>query len=373
MIPAALARRLPILDWGRPCDRRRLGADRLAAAIVTVMLVPQSLTYAMLAGRPPETGNYAGVAPILLCTVFGTSRAPAVGPVAVVSLMTAAALGEVAAQGTAGYADAALTLAPLSSGFLPAMGALRLGVLTHPVIAGVMSAAAIVIAAGQLRHLLGVRGGETRPGMVASLTRQAEAAHLPTPALGLAAGASLAWVRRGRKPALAVAANVLLTLGLGVEAGAPLSLALHFAHVARPHVAEVELVPGIKYVRNLRRHRAETGPEILSVRNDESLIFLSACQLEDRVLGRIADSPVQHVVLTRSAVGAVELSTLETLESLNQRLRAMGIALHLSEVKGLVMDCLGRAEFLRDLTGRVVLSHVDALRQFGAVGRVAAA
>src|SRR3990167_342025 len=90
----------PILDWGKTYDRAALSGDLMAALIVTIMLIPQSLAYALLAGLPPEAGLYASIAPILLYAVFGTSRALAVGPVAVVSLMTAAAVGNIAEQGT---------------------------------------------------------------------------------------------------------------------------------------------------------------------------------------------------------------------------------------------------------------------------------
>ena len=108
----------PILSWGRDYDRQALSDDLLAAVIVTIMLIPQSLAYALLAGLPPEAGLYASIAPIILYAVFGTSRALAVGPVAVVSLMTAAAIGTVAEQGSMGYAAAALTLARLSGAIL---------------------------------------------------------------------------------------------------------------------------------------------------------------------------------------------------------------------------------------------------------------
>jgi sulfate permease, SulP family len=80
---------LPILDWGRRYSRHTLTNDLVAAVIVTIMLVPQSLAYAMLAGLPPEVGLYASMAPLLAYAVFGSSRTLSVGPVAVVSLMTA--------------------------------------------------------------------------------------------------------------------------------------------------------------------------------------------------------------------------------------------------------------------------------------------
>ena len=102
---------LPVLDWGSRYDRDKLSGDLVAAVIVTIMLIPQSLAYALLAGLPPEAGIYASILPIVLYAIFGTSRTLAVGPVAVVSLMTAAAIGTVAEQGSMGYAAAALTLA----------------------------------------------------------------------------------------------------------------------------------------------------------------------------------------------------------------------------------------------------------------------
>jgi len=89
----ALRRYLPILDWGRGYGSAALSSDLVAAVIVTIMLIPQSLAYALLAGLPPQVGLYASILPLAAYAVFGTSRALAVGPVAVVSLMTAAAIG----------------------------------------------------------------------------------------------------------------------------------------------------------------------------------------------------------------------------------------------------------------------------------------
>src|SRR5690606_979977 len=118
---------IPATHWLVGYRRTDFSSDLIAALIVTLMLIPQSLAYAMLAGLPPEAGIYASIVPILLYSIFGTSRALAVGPVAVISLMTAAAVGQVAEAGTAGYAVAAMTLAALSGTMLLAMGLLRLG------------------------------------------------------------------------------------------------------------------------------------------------------------------------------------------------------------------------------------------------------
>ena len=123
-----LRRYVPVLDWGRRYTTDALQNDLMAAVIVTIMLIPQSLAYAMLAGLPPEAGLYASILPIVLYAIFGTSRVLAVGPVAVVSLMTAAAVGQVAEQGTIGYGVAALTLAVMSGVILLAMGAAQAGV-----------------------------------------------------------------------------------------------------------------------------------------------------------------------------------------------------------------------------------------------------
>ena len=202
-----LARYLPILAWGRHYDRSALTNDLVAAVIVTIMLIPQSLAYALLAGLPPEAGIYASIAPILLYAVFGTSRALAVGPVAVVSLLTATAVGQVAEQGTAGYAVAALTLALLSGAFLVALGVFRLGFLanflSHPVIAGFITASGILIATSQVKHILGVEaGGHTLIEMVGSLLSHLGQINPITLAIGVAATGFLFWVRKGLKPLL---------------------------------------------------------------------------------------------------------------------------------------------------------------------------
>lgn len=200
-------RYLPILGWGRTYGRHALSNDLIAAVIVTIMLIPQSLAYAMLAGLPPEAGIYASIAPILLYAIFGTSSALAVGPVAVVSLLTASVIGQVAEQGTAGYAAAALTLAFLSGGFLVLLGVLRLGFLahflSHPVIAGFITASGILIAASQLKHILGVSAhGHTLPQMLGSILANLAEVNLITVAIGTLAAAFLFWSRKGLNPLL---------------------------------------------------------------------------------------------------------------------------------------------------------------------------
>ncbi len=560
-----LVRYMPILDWGRRYDANALSNDLVAAVIVTIMLIPQSLAYALLAGLPAEMGLYASMLPLVAYALFGTSRALAVGPVAVVSLMTAAAVGNLALPGSPEYVAAAITLAFLSGLVLLFLGIFRLGFLanflSHPVIAGFITASGILIATSQLKHILGISAhGHNLAQILASLLGNLGATNPWTLTVGVAAIAFLFWVRSGLKPLLiglgikersatllsragpvaaiivttlvsvlidlpgkgvaivgdipsglppltlpkfdpeiwrqlfgsailisiigfvesisvaqtlaakrrqridpdqeliglgaaniassvsggypvtggfarsvvnfdagaetpaagaftavgiglaallltpllfflpkatlaatiivavlslvdfsilrrtwiyskadfaAVSATIVLTLAMGVEigvsAGVLLSLALFLYRTSRPHVAEVGLVPGTQHFRNVLRHDVLTDPAVITLRVDESLFFANARFLEDLLMDRVPDgSPVRHVVLMLSAVNAIDSSALESLEAINHRLSDMGIKLHLSEVKGPVMDRLQKTGFLDELSGEVFLSQYAA-------------
>lgn len=218
------ARYLPVLGWARGYDGSTLTSDLVAAAIVTVMLIPQSLAYAMLAGLPPEIGLYASIAPLIAYAIFGTSRALAVGPVAVISLMTLTAAGSVAPPGSAEFIAAALVLALLSGLILLLMGVLRLGflanLLSHPVVSGFISASGIIIAFSQLKSILGVSAaGETLPELIVTLAGNLPSAHLPTLVIGLAATVFLFWVRKGLRPLLVRAGLARRSADLLAKAG----------------------------------------------------------------------------------------------------------------------------------------------------------
>ncbi|KQI71330.1 sulfate:proton symporter [Loktanella sp. 5RATIMAR09] len=562
-----ISRYLPILTWGRTYNRTALFNDLVAALIVTIMLIPQSLAYALLAGLPAEAGLYASIVPIMLYAVFGTSRALAVGPVAVVSLMTAAALSNIVEQGTMGYAVAALSLAGLSGVILLAMGLFRLGFvanfLSHPVIAGFITASGIIIAASQLKHILGINAeGHNLLELVVSLVAHLSETNWITAIIGILATGFLFWVRKGLKPLLkrfglpdgltgvlvktgpvavvvattaavwglgladqgvrivgevpqslppftlpsfspdllaqlllpaflisiigfvesisvaqtlaakkrqridpdqeliglgaanigasltggfpvtggfsrsvvnfdagaetpaagaftavglaiaalgltpliyflpkatlaatiivavlslvdfsilkrswnyskadfaAVLATILLTLTLGVEAGVSagvgLSILLHLYKSSKPHIAEVGQVPGTEHFRNILRHDVITDPSIVTLRVDESLYFANARYLEDKIQSRVAkDKAIRHVILQCAAINEIDLSALESLEAINERLKEMDVKLHLSEVKGPVMDRLKREHFLSEMTGQVFLSQFEATR-----------
>ena len=239
-----LERYLPILQWLRTYNKGTLTSDMVAALIVTIMLIPQSLAYALLAGLPAEVGLYASILPLVAYAIFGTSRTLAVGPVAVVSLMTAAAVGNLALQGTAEYLTAAIALAFISGLILILMGVLRLGMLanflSHPVISGFITASGIIIAASQLKHIFGVdASGHNLLELVISIAEHADQLHWPTLIIGVSATAFLFWVRKNLKPLLiksgmsqgiadilakagpvaAVAATTLVTFAFSLDQG----------------------------------------------------------------------------------------------------------------------------------------------------------
>jgi SulP family sulfate permease len=155
-----IARYLPCLGWLRQYRRQDVVSDALAGAIVAIMLVPQSMAYALLAGLPPQMGLYASMAPLLLYGLLGSSRTLSVGPVAIDSLLVAAGLASLAQPGSTQYVALALTLAGMVGLLQLGMGVLRLGFLVNflsqPVLSGFISAAALVIAGSQIQHLLGL-------------------------------------------------------------------------------------------------------------------------------------------------------------------------------------------------------------------------
>lgn len=559
---------LPALSWMRRYDRATFLRDALAALIVSLMLVPQSLAYAMLAGLPPVIGLYASMLPLVLYALFGRSASLAVGPAAVLSLMTASAVAPLA-QGDPGRAIAAAAILALLSGLmLVAMGLLRLGqvanLLSHPVIGGFISAASLVIAASQIQHLIGVpvagdnlieigqglyralpqvhgvtlvlgsavlaflwlvraRGAlwMERAGLsvrlAQMLVRMAPAfavlgtialvklgglealgvrtvgaiphalpqlswpgfdasvwAALATPALllsvigfvesvsvaqtfamrqrervdpdqeliglgaaniasalsgglpvtggvsrsvvnveagaatpaagaltalGIALVAALGADQLSALPRLTLAATIIvailslveveafrrtwrysrrdfaalivtfvLTLSSDVEsgivAGIALSVLLHLAKASQPHVAVVGLVPGTEHFRNVLRHPVQTCSRVQTLRVDESLYFVNARFIEEKVTDMVLANPaLRHLILMCSAVNDIDSSALEALEGINRRLTEAGIGFHLSEVKGPVMDRLRCSDFLDRLNGQVFLSQYQAFER----------
>jgi SulP family sulfate permease len=161
-----LNRFIPSLEWIKNYDKAWLKGDLTAGLTVGVMLIPQGMAYAMLAGLPPIYGLYASTIPLIIYAIFGTSRQLAVGPVAMVSLLTASGVGVLAQAGTEAFIGLAILLAFMVGALQFLMGAFRLGFLvsflSHPVISGFTSAAALIIGFSQLKHLLGIPLGRSK-------------------------------------------------------------------------------------------------------------------------------------------------------------------------------------------------------------------
>ncbi len=567
MASSKLAKVFPCAEWMGSYDARTFTDDLVAAVIVTIMLVPQSLAYALLAGVPAEVGLYASILPLVLYTVFGSSRTLAVGPVAVASLMTASSIGSLGLETQAEYLEAAILLAMLSGLFLLLLGIFHFGFLanflSHPVVSGFITASGIIIALSQVRHILGIKaGGDNLPDLLGSLAQNIGNLNASTLAVGLFAlgflfasrlwlksllgtlgtpdflagiitkaapvmavivtiiwaalaglegrgvdlvgeipgglpglvmpsfnmtlvqeltvpailisiigyvesisvGKTLAAKRRqkidqnqeliglgtaniasalsgafpvtggfsrsvvnfdagARTPAasfmtafgitiatltlteylallpkatlaatiivavlglvdfsilrstwgysrsdfIAVAATISVTLLAGVEIGVSVgvlaSLVLHLYKTSKPHIAEVGEIKGTKHFRNVKRHKVETTPSVLSLRVDESLYFANASYLEDEIFRNLSErSEIRHIILMCTAVNEIDISALEVLESINEILKEQKIGFHLSEVKGPVMDHLEHTHFLKGLNGQVFMSQYQAVQ-----------
>lgn len=183
-------RHFPVLDWGRRYERQQAIHDLTAAVIVTLMLVPQALAYAILSGLPPQVGLYASMLPLVCYALLGTSSTLAVGPVAVAALMTASAIAPYSAQSLQMGLQAAMVLACLSGLFLLLAGVFRLGFLanflSHPVIAGFIGAASLVIASSQLPTLLGIQAnGENMLALWQGILSHIKDVHVTTALLSL--------------------------------------------------------------------------------------------------------------------------------------------------------------------------------------------
>ena len=290
------ARVLPLLGWLRGYRPATLRHDLIAGLTVAVMLVPQSMAYASLAGLPPVVGLYASVVPLVAYALLGTSGSLAVGPVAITALMTGAALGPLAAGDPGRYAALAAVLALMVGAIHLILAVARLGSLvsfiSHPVLIGFTSAAAILIAASQVKDLFGLRadGGQTLPETLAGLFRADSGVHGITMAVAAVSLAALLLLRRyapklpGALLVVAGVTAVSAAFALGdrgvrilteVPAGLPLPalpaldpsdlLALLPAAVAIALVAYLEGIAVAKALAGRARQRVHAGRELAAV------------------------------------------------------------------------------------------------------------
>jgi SulP family sulfate permease len=202
--PASHLRLLPA--WLRHYRSEFLWRDIVAGTIVTIMLVPQSMAYAMLAGLPPEYGMYASVLPLIAYAWLGSSMTLAVGPVAVTSLMTAAALTPLMAPGSAEYIVGAAVLALVSGVMLFVSGLLHLGfiakLLSNPVLSGFTSGSSLLILIGQIQPLFGMHADASGSALatIIALFKNVSTLHRPTALIGVCAVLTLTLSRQYLPP-----------------------------------------------------------------------------------------------------------------------------------------------------------------------------
>lgn len=218
---------LPILDWLPSYTREDLKGDLGAGLTVGVMLIPQSMAYAMLAGLPPIYGLYASTVPLFLYAIFGTSRQLAVGPVAMDALLVASSVGLLASAGSDRFITLAITLALMVGIIQFLLGVLKLGFLvnflSYPVVSGFTSAAAFIIGLNQLKHLLGVdiAGSNRVYAILYDTVVNIQHTHIPTLILGLTGIVLILLVKNINKsipgPLVAVVVGILTVYFLGLH------------------------------------------------------------------------------------------------------------------------------------------------------------
>lgn len=218
---------IPIFGWLPKYKRSYFRGDLLAGLTVGVMLIPQGMAYGLLAGLPPIYGLYASIIPLFLYSFFGTSRQLSVGPVALVSLLILAGVGQFAETGTEAFIGMAIATAFIAGVIQVLLGVFRLGFLinflSHPVIAGFTSAAAFIIGLSQLKNLLGINISRSNyiHEIVISTAQNIGGIHWPTVALGIGGIAFILILKRINKaiPAalLAVVASTIAVYFFGMQ------------------------------------------------------------------------------------------------------------------------------------------------------------
>lgn len=221
-----LQRLFPFLSWFPP-KQGQIKADLIAGITVALVLIPQSMAYAQLAGMPAYFGLYAAFLPVMIAAMWGSSSQLGTGPVAVVSLLTASSLAPFATAGSSEFIALAILLSLLVGAIQLSLGIFKLGIivnfLSHPVIVGFTNAAAIIIALSQLNKMLGLQLGSSGRFIIDVVTMLGDVghAHLPTLLMGLVALAIMAVLRKKAPKApgvlIAVALTTLVSWGIGFE------------------------------------------------------------------------------------------------------------------------------------------------------------
>jgi sulfate permease, SulP family len=271
----------PFLEWFKNYNSAAFRTDALAGLTVALVLIPQSMAYAQLAGLPTYYGLYAAFLPPMLAALFGSSRQLATGPVAVVSLMTAASLAPLATAGSEGYIAYAILLALMVGIFQLLLGLLRLGLvvnfLSHPVVNGFTNAAAIIIATSQLEKMFGA-SVDTAEHHYETILRVIQAAahyiHWPTLIMGAAAFAIMFGLKKISPKIpnvlVAVVITTVVAWGVGFEHNAPVDSSRIESVQARELIVQFNRT--VNQMPALARERTEVNQALDSASSGHDLL-----------------------------------------------------------------------------------------------------
>lgn len=305
-----LARFLPFLSW-LPPRPGALKADAVAGITVALVLIPQSMAYAQLAGMPPYYGLYAAFLPGIVAALWGSSAQLATGPVAVASLLTASVLAPIAAVGSEQFVAYAILLALMVGVIQVGLGVFRLGVvvnfLSHPVIVGFTNAAAIIIGLSQLNKVLGVSMPRSEHFMqdIWAVLQQVGDTHLPTLAMGVAAFAIMFALRKfaPRLPGvlIAVAVTTLASWAVGFE---------HNGSAKAEEIADPEVRTLVSEFLQTEAHVADLNRQVA-----EKATALNSLQAQDQ-------APGQQAIALRYEIELLNLSLKDAEQENRRRHRA---------------------------------------------------
>jgi len=335
---------LPFTGWFRDYGWGPFKIDLVAGLTVALVLIPQSMAYAQLAGLPAHYGLYASFLPPMIAALFGSSRQLATGPVAVVSLMTSASLEPLAASGSQGFIEYAILLALMVGVFQFAIGALRLGVvvnfLSHPVVNGFTNAAAIIIATSQLSKIFGV-SVESAEHHYETVLRVVKAAmvwtHLPTLGMAVLAFAVMLGLRRFNPRLPNVLIAVVITTVLAALIDFEHDETVSIARVDAPGLEELvdEFNRAITARIEIDKVRSQ-GTEITTSINDSTDEFCQRCHAHrpiDRfTLGATIDdagATSEHLLALHQLAGLLDAHASEIKEQVSEtrtRLRSLVFA-----------------------------------------------
>lgn len=289
-----LTKFLPFLGWFQNYDIGSFKSDVISGLTVALVLIPQSMAYAQLAGLPPQYGLYASFLPPIIAALFGSSRQMATGPVAVVSLMTAASLEPLATAGTDGYIAYAIMLALIVGVFQLTLGVLKLGLvvnfLSHPVVNGFTNAAAIIIASSQFSKIFGVYvdKAEHHYETVIQVFQQAlHHTHWPTLLLGVFAFAIMYGIKRVSKRApnvlIAVVVTTAISWMIGFERNTVVNISAIESTEVRQLISDFNLAA--TGITSLSEKRTEANKALDKAKQNKNTEDILVAQHEIRLIG----------------------------------------------------------------------------------------